>query len=319
VSKPSLVQRIREAAPDVRGRLSENADLSAITWFRVGGPAEALFMPADEEDLALVLAALDDDVPVMVLGLGSNLLVRDGGIPGLVIRLSGKGFGQINLTAEHTLEVGTAVPDARLAKAAAEAGIAGFSFYRGIPGCIGGALRMNAGAHGNETRDILVAAHAVDRKGNRHALSNADLGYAYRHCSAPADYIFTRAVYQGTAGDPSDLSAEMDEVARYREEVQPVKERTGGSTFKNPADHSAWRLIDEAGFRGHRVGGAQMSEKHCNFMINVDGATAYDLESLGEKVRAGVFAHSGVRLEWEIKRLGTFRDGESVIPSLDQS
>ncbi|WP_306261776.1 UDP-N-acetylmuramate dehydrogenase [Pararhizobium sp. IMCC21322] len=315
----SLVERIRGAVPDIRGSLTENADLSKITWFRVGGPAEALFMPADDADLADVLAALGDDVPVMVLGLGSNLLVRDGGITGLVIRLSGKGFGQVEVTGDHTIQVGAAVPDVRLAKAAGEAGIAGFSFYRGIPGCVGGALSMNAGAHGGETKDILMEAHAVDRQGNRHVLSNADLGYAYRHCSAPKDYIFTKAIYRGTAGDPAELLTEMDEVARYREEVQPVKERTGGSTFKNPPGHSAWRVIDEAGFRGHRVGGAQMSEKHCNFMINVDGATGHDLETLGETVRAGVKAHSGIELEWEIKRLGTFRPGESVIPLMGQS
>lgn len=315
----SLVERIQKAVPDIRGRLSENADLSTITWFRVGGPAEALFMPADEADLANVLSALDEDIPVMVLGLGSNLLVRDGGIPGLVIRMSGRGFGQIEVSENNTIQVGTAVPDVRLAKAAGEAGIAGFSFYRGIPGCVGGALRMNAGAHGGETKDILVEAHAIDRQGNRHVLSNADLGYAYRHCSAPKDFIFTKAVYRGTPGKPADLIVEMDEVARYREEVQPVKERTGGSTFKNPPGHSAWRVIDEAGFRGHRVGGAQMSPKHCNFMINVDGATGHDLETLGETVRAGVMAHSGIQLEWEIKRLGIFKPGESVIPSMGQS
>lgn len=315
----SLVERIQKAVPDIRGRLSENADLSTITWFRVGGPAEALFMPADEADLANVLSALDEDIPVMVLGLGSNLLVRDGGIPGLVIRMSGRGFGQVEVSENNTIQVGTAVPDVRLAKAAGEAGIAGFSFYRGIPGCVGGALRMNAGAHGGETKDILVEAHAIDRQGNRHVLSNADLGYAYRHCSAPKDFIFTKAVYRGTPGKPADLIVEMDEVARYREEVQPVKERTGGSTFKNPPGHSAWRVIDEAGFRGHRVGGAQMSPKHCNFMINVDGATGHDLETLGETVRAGVMAHSGIQLEWEIKRLGIFKPGESVIPSMGQS
>lgn len=315
----SLVERIRNAVPDIRGSLTENADLSKITWFRVGGPAEALFMPADAADLADVLAALGDDVPVMVLGLGSNLLVRDGGIPGLVIRLSGRGFGQVEVIGDHTIHVGAAVPDVRLAKAAGEAGIAGFSFYRGIPGCVGGALRMNAGAHGGETKDLLVEAHAVDRKGNQHVLSKADLGYAYRHCSAPKDYIFTKAIYRGASGNPADLLTEMDEVARYREEVQPVKERTGGSTFKNPPGHSAWRVIDEAGLRGHRVGGAQMSEKHCNFMINVDGATGHDLETLGETVRAGVKAHSGIELEWEIKRLGIFRPDESVIPLMGQS
>tara|TARA_R110002124_G_scaffold48028_3_gene142213 strand:- start:10011 stop:10967 length:957 start_codon:yes stop_codon:yes gene_type:complete len=310
----SLVERIRETVPGLRGTLTANADLSKITWFRVGGPAEALFMPADEAELALVLSMLKEDVPVMVLGLGSNLLVRDGGIAGLVIRLSGKGFGQIEVADNQTIHVGTAVPDIRLAKAAGEAGIAGFSFYRGIPGCVGGALRMNAGAHGGETRDLLVEAHALDRQGKRHILSNADLGYAYRHCSAPKDFIFTRAVYRGTPGEPADLLEEMAEVARYREEVQPVKERTGGSTFKNPPGHSAWRVIDDAGFRGHRVGAAQMSEKHCNFMINTGGASALDLETLGETVRAGVLDRSGIRLEWEIKRLGTFAHGESVRP-----
>lgn len=310
----SLVERIRETVPGLRGTLTANADLSKITWFRVGGPAEALFMPADEAELALVLSMLKEDVPVMVLGLGSNLLVRDGGIAGLVIRLSGKGFGQIEVADNQTIHVGTAVPDIRLAKAAGEAGIAGFSFYRGIPGCVGGALRMNAGAHGGETRDLLVEAHALDRQGKRHILSNADLGYAYRHCSAPKDFIFTRAVYRGTPGEPADLLEEMAEVARYREEVQPVKERTGGSTFKNPPGHSAWRVIDDAGFRGHRVGAAQMSEKHCNFMINTGGASALDLETLGETVRAGVLDRSGIRLEWEIKRLGTFAHGELVRP-----
>lgn len=315
----SLVERIRQAVPDIRGSLTENADLSKITWFRVGGPAEALFMPADEADLAAVLAALDENIPVLVLGLGSNLLVRDGGIPGLVIRMSGRGFGQIEVAANNTINVGTAVPDVRLAKAAGEAGISGFSFYRGIPGCVGGALRMNAGAHGGETKDILVEAHALDRQGNRHVLSNEELGYAYRHCSAPKDYIFTKAVYRGAAGDPAVLLEEMEEVARYREDVQPVKERTGGSTFKNPPGHSAWRVIDDAGFRGHRVGGAQMSEKHCNFMINVDGASGHDLETLGETVRAAVLKNSGIELEWEIKRLGMFKPGESVIPLLGQS
>nr|WP_306265290.1 UDP-N-acetylmuramate dehydrogenase [Pararhizobium sp. IMCC3301] len=310
----SLVERIRESVPGLRGSLTAEADLSKITWFRVGGPAEALFMPADEAELALVLSTLGEDVPVMVLGLGSNLLVRDGGIPGLVIRLSGKGFGQIEVADSLTIHVGTAVPDLRLAKAAGEAGIAGFSFYRGIPGCVGGALRMNAGAHGGETRDLLVEAHALDRQGKRHILSNADLGYAYRHCSAPQDYIFTKAVYRGTPGEPAHLLEEMAEVARYREEVQPVKERTGGSTFKNPPGHSAWRVIDEAGFRGHRVGSAQMSEKHCNFMINTGNASAYDLETLGETVRAAVLDKSGIRLQWEIKRLGNFAPGESVRP-----
>lgn len=315
----TLVERIKELAPNTRGSLTENADLSKITWFRVGGPAEALFMPADEEDLAQVLAALPEDIPVMVLGLGSNLLVRDGGIAGLVVRLSGRGFGAIEIAENLTIRVGTAVPDMKLSRAAGEAGIAGLSFYRGIPGCVGGALRMNAGAHGGETKDFLVEARALDRQGKLHILKNADLGYAYRHCSAPKDFIFTQATYRGTSGDPEALKVEMEEVARYREEVQPVKDRTGGSTFKNPEGHSAWKVIDAAGLRGFRVGGAQMSEKHCNFMINTDGATGLDLEILGETVRAKVLEHSGVQLQWEIKRLGSFLPGESVVPMMGRS
>lgn len=310
----SLVDQIKELAPGIRGSLTENADLSKITWFRVGGPAEALFMPADEDDLAQVLAVLPDEIPVMVMGLGSNLLVRDGGIAGLVIRLSGRGFGAIDTTDDLKIRVGTAVPDMKLSRAAAEAGIAGLSFYRGIPGCVGGALRMNAGAHGGETKDFLIEARALDRQGKLHILSNADLGYAYRHCSAPKDLIFTQATYRGTSGDPEALKAEMEEVARYREDVQPVKDRTGGSTFKNPEGHSAWKVIDAAGLRGFRVGGAQMSEKHCNFMINTHDATGLDLEILGETVRTKVREHSGVQLEWEIKRLGKFLPGESVTP-----
>lgn len=315
----SLAERIRELAPSVRGSLTENADLSKITWFRVGGPAETLFMPADEQDLAQVLAVLPEEVPVMVLGLGSNLLVRDGGISGLVIRLSGRGFGSIEIAENHTIHVGTAVPDMKLSRAAGEAGIAGLSFYRGIPGCVGGALRMNAGAHGGETKDFLVEARALDRQGKLHFLNNSDLGYDYRHCSAPKDLIFTKATYRGTSGDPEALKAEMEEVAKYREEVQPVKDRTGGSTFKNPEGHSAWKVIDAAGLRGFRVGGAQMSEKHCNFMINTDGATGHNLETLGETVRAKVLAHSGVQLEWEIKRLGNFLPGESVVPLMGRA
>lgn len=314
----SLVDSIRAQTPALRGALMADTDLSKITWFRVGGPAEALFQPADEEDLAALLAGLPEGVPVMVLGLGSNLLVRDGGIPGLVIRLSAKGFGGIERIDDLTLQAGTALPDVKLARAAAEAGISGFSFYRGIPGCIGGALRMNAGAHGGETKDVLQEVRAIDRRGKLHVLTNADLGYAYRHCSAPKDLIFTRATYRGTAGDPDMLKAEMDEVAKYRERVQPIKERTGGSTFKNPPNNSAWKVIDAAGMRGYRVGGAQMSEMHCNFMLNVDNATGHDLETLGETVRARVFAHSGTKLDWEIKRLGRFGESGDVVPFLGE-
>ncbi len=307
----ALLERVRQAAPEMRGRLRPAALLGDITWFRVGGPADVLFSPADEADLAYLLARLPEDVPVTTIGLGSNLLVRDGGIAGLVIRL-GRGFGQIALEESGRIRVGAAVPDVKLARTAAEAGIAGLSFYRGIPGAVGGALRMNAGAHGTETCDVLVEARAVDRTGRVHRLALADLGYGYRHCSAPGDLIFTEALFQGRTGDPEAIRAEMQEVADYREARQPVKSRTGGSTFKNPPGRSAWRLIDEAGCRGLRIGGAHVSEKHCNFLINEGEATAEDIERLGETVRARVRARSGVRLEWEIKRLGLPLPGRPV-------
>lgn len=293
----------------IRGRLTVNAPLSEITWFRVGGPAQLLFQPADEDDLVLFLQRLPEEIPVLVVGLGSNLLIRDGGVEGVVIRLSGRGFGAIAVEDGHRMRVGAAAPDQRFAKAAAESGIGGFAFYRGIPGAVGGALRMNAGAHGGETKDLLIETRAVDRKGNIHVLSNADMGYSYRHSKAAGDLIFTQALYQGVAGDPDALRAEMEEVERYREEHQPIRDRTGGSTFKNPPGHSAWKLVDEAGCRGLVVGGAQVSQKHCNFLINTGSASAEDLERLGETVRARVFETSGVRLEWEIKRLGNWPDG----------
>lgn len=288
---------------ELRGRLRANAPLREITWLRVGGPAQLLFTPADEADLAYFLGRIPSDLAVMVIGLGSNLLVRDGGIAGVVIRL-GRGFNAIEAIDGHRVKVGPAVPDMKLARFAADAGIAGLSFYRGIPGCVGGALRMNAGAHGTETRDRLVRVRALDRSGAIHELTNAQLGYGYRHCSAPEGLIFTEAVYQGEPGEAPSIRAEMEEVAAYREANQPIKERTGGSTFKNPPGESAWKLIDAAGCRGLRVGGAEMSEMHCNFMINVGHATAEDLERLGETVRARVLENSGIGLQWEIKRLG---------------
>jgi len=238
-----------------------------------------------------------------MIGLGSNLLVRDGGIEGVVIRL-GRGFGEIKVEDGARLRVGTAVPDVKVARAAADAGIAGLTFYRGIPGGIGGALRMNGGAHGTETCEVLVEARAVDRQGNIHVLPVADFHYAYRHCGAPADYIFTEALFQGAPGDPQKILAEMDEIAAYREEVQPIKSRTGGSTFKNPPGNKSWQLIDAAGCRGLSVGDAKVSELHCNFLINEGNASAADIETLGETVRARVKETSGVELEWEIKRLG---------------
>lgn len=305
---PDRTGELKALMPDLRGRLVANASLADITWFRVGGPAEILFTPADEADLAYFLKRLDAAWPVHVIGLGSNLLVRDGGVRGVVIRL-GRGFGEIKVEPGHRLRVGTVVPDVKAARAAADAGIGGLAFYRGIPGSIGGALRMNAGAHGRETKDCLVATRAVDRQGNVHELSLADMGFTYRHCSVPADWIFTEALFQGTPGDPATIVEQMNEVAEYREKNQPIKERTGGSTFKNPPGHSAWKLVDAAGCRGLRVGGAKVSEMHCNFLINDRSATGEDVERLGETVRARVKAASGVTLEWEIIRLGEPRPG----------
>lgn len=316
-SAPASVDEIAALLPDLRGRLLANASLADITWFRVGGPADVLLTPADEADLAYALARLPAEIPVVVIGLGSNLLVRDGGIAGVVIRL-GRGFAAIEVEPGHRLRVGTAVPDVKVARAASDAGIAGLAFYRGIPGSIGGALRMNAGAHGRETKDVLVGARAVDRQGNVHVLSLADMGFTYRHCAVPADWIFTEATFQGTPGDPAEIAKAMEEVAEYRERNQPIKERTGGSTFKNPPGSSAWRLIDEAGCRGFRVGGAKVSELHCNFLINDQNASAEDVERLGETVRRRVRSRSGVTLEWEIIRLGRPRDGHPVGEALAQ-
>ncbi|MBP2495149.1 UDP-N-acetylmuramate dehydrogenase [Methylobacterium sp. PvP062] len=299
----SLHDRIRAAAPDLRGRLLADQPLADLTWFRVGGPAEVLFTPADEEDLARLLATLDPDVPITVIGLGSNLIVRDGGVPGVVVRLGGKAFGSIAIDGD-ALTVGTAVPDMRLAKAAAEAGLDGLAFYRGIPGSIGGALRMNAGAHGGETTDVLVEARGIDRGGALRTFSHADMGFSYRHSDAPEDVIFTRAVFRGRTGDRRAIEAEMERVTAAREAAQPIRERTGGSTFANPDGGKAWQLIDAAGCRGLRRGGAQVSEMHCNFLINTGDATAADIEGLGEEVRRRVRDTSGVELRWEIRRIG---------------
>jgi UDP-N-acetylmuramate dehydrogenase len=298
-----LENRLLAALPELRGRLTSGAALADLTWFRVGGPAEILYSPADEADLAYFMRRTPASVPVTVIGLGSNLLVRDGGIAGVVIRL-GRGFGEIKIEAGSRLRVGAAVPDVKVARAAADAGIAGLSFYRGIPGCVGGALRMNGGAHGRETKEVVTEARAVDREGNIHVLPVAELHYAYRHCGAPEDFIFTEALFQGEPGEPAKILAEMDDIAAYREEVQPIKSRTGGSTFKNPPGKKAWQLIDAAGCRGLMVGDAKVSEMHCNFLINEGKATGADLEQLGETVRARVKETSGVELEWEIKRLG---------------
>ncbi len=299
---PDLAPALKTTMPELRGRLLANQSLAELTWFRVGGPAQLLFMPEDEADLAYFLTNLAADIPVTIIGLGSNLIVRDGGIAGVVIRL-GRGFSDIAVEGLQ-IRTGTAVPDVRVARAAQEAGIAGLSFLRGIPGGIGGALRMNGGAYGRETKDTLIEARAVDRQGRIHVLGNPDMHYTYRHCGAPDDYIFTQAVFAGERGDPAAIGAEMDKITESREATQPIKSRTGGSTFKNPPGGKAWQLIDAAGCRGLRVGDAQVSEMHCNFLINLGNASAAEIETLGETVRRRVKENSGVELEWEIKRLG---------------
>jgi UDP-N-acetylmuramate dehydrogenase len=298
-----LVPDLKAKMPDLRGRLLPNQSLAELTWFRVGGPAQALFMPEDEADLGYCLAHLPTDVPVTVVGLGSNMIVRDGGVAGVVIRL-GRGFGDIKIEAGHRVRAGAAVPDVRLARAAQEAGIDGLAFMRGIPGAVGGALRMNGGAYGGETKDILIEARGLDRRGTQRVYANADMHYSYRHCGVADDVIFTEALFQGAAGDPAAIAAAMDKITESREATQPVKTRTGGSTFKNPPGQKAWQLIDAAGCRGLRIGGAQVSELHCNFLINLGDASAADIETLGETVKQRVVGHSGVVLEWEIKRIG---------------
>ena len=304
MSFPDLSGEIARLAPELRGRISVNEPLAPYTWFRVGGPAQILFMPADEADLAYFLARLPREIPLTVIGLGSNLIVRDGGVAGVVIRLSAKGFGDVAVEDGHRLRVGAAVPDVKAARAAADAGIDGLAFYRGIPGGIGGALRMNAGAHGGETKDTLIEARGVDRDGTLRVFSNADMGYSYRHCSAPESVIFTQALFQGRPGDPAVILAEMDRITAAREASQPIREKTGGSTFKNPEGGKAWQLIDAAGCRGLVVGDAQVSEMHCNFLINRGAATAADIENLGETVRRRVRETSGFDLHWEIRRIG---------------
>jgi UDP-N-acetylmuramate dehydrogenase len=291
--------------PRLRGRLLPNQSLAELTWFRVGGPAQIVFMPEDEGDLGYFLANLPSEIPVTVIGLGSNLIVRDGGVQGVVIRL-GRGFNEVAVEGAR-IRAGAAVPDVKVARAAQEVGIAGLAFMRGIPGGVGGALRMNGGAYGRETKDALVEARAVDRKGNVHVLKNGDMGYTYRHCGVPRDFIFTQALYDGEPGDPAAIAAAMDKITESREATQPIKSRTGGSTFKNPAGQKAWQLIDAAGCRGLKVGGAQVSELHCNFLINNGGATAADIETLGETVRKRVQENSGVELQWEIERVGVVK------------
>ncbi len=314
----ALLARLGDSLEGIRGRLTPNAEMDKITWFRAGGHADLLYQPADEDDLVAFLKAVPDDVPLTVVGVGSNLLVREGGIRGVVIRLSAKGFGEAEVISPTRIRAGAAIPDKRVAALAHEAGIGGFHFYHGIPGGIGGALRMNAGANGVETRERVVEVRALDRKGNVHTLSNDEMGYAYRHSSAPADFIFLSAVFEGYPEDRDVIKAAMDAVQHHRETVQPIREKTGGSTFKNPEGTSAWKEIDKAGCRGLMIGGAQMSPMHCNFMINTGNATGYDLEYLGETVRARVLENSGIRLQWEIKRIGEFKPGRAVQEFLGQ-
>jgi UDP-N-acetylmuramate dehydrogenase len=303
-----LIAQLKGKMPDVRGRLLANQPLAELTWFRVGCAAQLLFMPADESDLAYFLAHLSAEIPVTIIGLGSNLIVRDAGVPGVVIRL-GRGFNAVEVEPDARVSAGAAVPDVKVARAAQEAAIAGLAFYRGIPGAVGGALRMNGGAYGRETKDVLIEARGVDRAGHVRVWSNADLHYTYRHCGAPDDVIFTQALYQGSPGDAATIEQEMEKITQSREATQPIKSRTGGSTFKNPPGHKAWQLIDAAGCRGLQIGGAQVSPMHTNFLINLGSATAADIETLGETVRERVQGNSGILLEWEIKRIGlTARD-----------
>ena len=287
--------------PPTRGSLRPAVALAPFTWFRVGGPAEALFIPKDEADLAHFLSSTPPDIPVTVLGVASNTIVRDGGVPGVVVRL-GPAFGRVAVDGT-AVTAGAAALDSVVAKTAARHGVAGLEFYAGIPGTIGGALRMNAGCYGTETRDRLVKAVAIERSGRRVEFGVDDLGYTYRHSTAPNDLIFVEAVFEGEPDDPAAITERMNAITSRREESQPIREKTGGSTFKNPIGDSAWKVVDRVGGRGHRVGGAQMSELHANFMINTGEATAADLEALGEEMRARAKAE-GVELDWEIKRIG---------------
>jgi UDP-N-acetylmuramate dehydrogenase len=298
----SRTQELISRMPAVRGKMRESAELAKVNWFQVGGAAEFLFKPEDTDDLAFFLAHRPSDLPVTVLGVGSNLLVRDGGIDGVVIRL-GRGFAACSLQ-EDRLVVGAGCLNANAVVVAAKQGIGGLEFLSGIPGTIGGALAMNAGAYGVETKDVLIEAEAIDAQGHLHVLTPENMHYGYRHCGLPGDWIFTRATFQGTREDASTVAARIEKIAGERAETQPVRSRTGGSTFKNPPAMKAWMLIDAAGCRGLTVGGAQMSHMHCNFMINTGNATADDLETLGEEVRRRVLESTGVSLEWEIRRIG---------------
>jgi UDP-N-acetylmuramate dehydrogenase len=304
---PDITPDLKAAMPDLRGRLLANQSLAELTWFRVGGPAQVLFTPSDENDLAYFLTNLPKELSVYVVGVGSNLIVRDGGLPGVVIRLSPRGFGETSAH-ENIVSAGAAALDKRVAETAAAASLSGLEFFFGIPGAIGGALRMNAGANGSETRDVLIEASGVGRDGKQYRFTNADMKFVYRNSGVDSSVIFTSARFRGVVAAPEAIRTRMNEVQSHRETAQPIREKTGGSTFKNPPDDSAWKLIDAAGCRGLRIGGAQVSQMHCNFLINTGAATGHDIETLGEIVRARVKENSGIELHWEIKRIGIEQD-----------
>jgi UDP-N-acetylmuramate dehydrogenase len=303
VTFPDITPELKAAMPQLRGRLLANQSLAELTWFRVGGPAQVLFTPADENDLAYFLKHLPGEISVYVVGVGSNLIVRDGGMAGVVIRLSPRAFGDARVNGD-IVTAGAAALDKRVAETAAAANVAGLEFYFGIPGTIGGALRMNAGANNAETKDVLLDATVIDRNGNIHTFSNAEMKFAYRNSGVDPSITFTSARFCGKPAAPEAIRARMNEVQTHRETSQPIREKTGGSTFQNPPGHSAWKLIDAAGCRGLRLGGAQVSDMHCNFLINTGSASARDIETLGETVRDRVKQNSGIELHWEIKRIG---------------
>lgn len=301
-----------ERLPVVRGTLTERAPFATLTWFRCGGVADMLFEPADRDDLAQFLADLPADVPVLPLGIGSNLIARDGGVPGVTIRLP-KAFATIAIEGER-IRAGAAATDMAVANAARRAGLAGLEFLRGIPGSIGGGVRMNAGAHEGDMASVLVEATIVTRDGRTEVWPNAKFAYAYRHSALPQGAVVVEALLRGTPGDADAIAARMADITRKREAAQPIRSRTSGSTFKNPPGHKAWQLIDAAGCRGLRVGGAEVSTMHANFLINTGDATATDIEALGEEVRRRVRAHSGILLEWEIERVGRHPNGKDATP-----
>lgn len=314
---PDLLPQFAGWIGDVRGKLIANHPLAKVSWFRVGGPAQLYFEPADEADLVLFLKNLPAEISVLTIGLGSNLLIRDGGVDGVVIKLPAKAFGRVDVLADNRISVGAGLPDVKLATAAANAGIDGMEFYRGIPGAIGGALYMNAGCYGTETHQRVVYLRGVTREGEIIELSNADMDYRYRKSNGPKGVIFTSATFEGLPGDRDEILTKMRDITDRRESTQPTNTRTGGSTFKNPEGHSAWKLVDEAGCRGLRIGDAQVSEMHTNFLINLDAATAHDIELLGETVRNKVRDKHGLELSWEIRRIGHFEPGKQVRQFLD--